>query len=109
MEMGNQLETQDPEVSWSPYASSHPGKGIPEIKIGLLTGCRDKHYALAVAIGLALEGVGVEVVGSNDIDSPELHTTANLQFLKLRMNRGNQVGLAKKISTILIYYAKLMR
>lgn len=109
MEMGNQLETQDLELSSSPYASSHLGNGIPEIKIGLLTGCRDKHYALAVAMGLASEGVGVDVVGSNDIDSPELHTTANLQFLKLRMNRGNQVNVAKKIITILIYYAKLMR
>src|SRR5579872_7380680 len=113
MEIGNQveaslahLEEQRPQTT---LISRERDREITEIKVGLLTGCQDKHYALAVAMGLASEGVGVDVVGSDEVDSPALHTTANLRFLNLRGSRGKHANLAHKVVRVLIYYAKLIR
>jgi D-inositol-3-phosphate glycosyltransferase len=108
MEIGNQVEAslQRPEIALSSYGRKHQGA---EIKVGLLTGCQDKHYALALAMGLASDGVSVDVVGSDEVDSPELHTTANLRFLNLRGSRGNKYSFAHRVIRVLIYYAKLIR
>ena len=40
----------------------------PRIELGLLTACRDRHYALGVAMALAAEGVSLDVVGGDEID-----------------------------------------
>jgi D-inositol-3-phosphate glycosyltransferase len=81
----------------------------PGIKVGLLTGCQDKHYAIALARGLASEGIDLDVIGSDEVDSPELHTTPNLRFLNLRGSQRNNANFAQKLVKLCRYYLSLLR
>jgi glycosyltransferase involved in cell wall biosynthesis len=84
-------------------ASTRPA----EIKAALLTGGFDRPYAFGLAMALATKGVSVDVIGSDEVDSPELHTTPRLSFLNLEGSK-RDTGLAAKISRILSYYARLL-
>jgi D-inositol-3-phosphate glycosyltransferase len=79
------------------------------IEIGLLTGCQDRPYAFGLAMALVSKGVDVDIIGGDEIDSPELHTTPNLRFLNFRGSQKDHVNFARKLSKLLLYYAKLMR
>jgi glycosyltransferase involved in cell wall biosynthesis len=79
------------------------------IGVGLLTGCRDRPYAFGLAMALISEGVHLDVIGSEETDSPELHATPNLSFLNFRGSGTSKASLAKKLWKLLIYYAKLLR
>jgi glycosyltransferase involved in cell wall biosynthesis len=79
------------------------------IEIGLLTGCQDRPYAFGLAMALVSKGVGVDVIGSDDIDSPELHVTPNLRFLNIRGNQHKSTNFAEKLWKLAVYYARLMR
>lgn len=81
----------------------------PAIESGLLTGCQDRPYAFGLAMALVAKGVSVDMIGGDEIDSPELHVTPNLQFLNFRGDQHAKVGLAKKLSNLALYYARLMR
>lgn len=85
------------------------GHAFPVLETALLTGCQDRHYAFGLATALAQQGVHIEVIGSDEIDSPELHTTSNIRFLKFRGTQASNASLSWKISNLLIYYAKLIR
>jgi D-inositol-3-phosphate glycosyltransferase len=80
----------------------------PGVEIGLLTGCLDRPYAFGLAMGLVSQGVSLDIIGSDEIDSPELHTTSNLQFLNFRGSQRN-ANFAEKLWKLLVYYARLMR
>jgi D-inositol-3-phosphate glycosyltransferase len=80
----------------------------PRVELGLLTGCLDRPYAFGLAMGLVSQGVSVDIIGSDEIDSPELHTTSNLQFLNFRGSQTN-ANFAEKLWKLLVYYARLMR
>jgi D-inositol-3-phosphate glycosyltransferase len=84
-------------------------KSLSGINVGLLTGCQDRPYALELALSLVLKGVRVEVVGSDEIDSPELHATPNVRFLNFRGSANEKAGAVRKFSKLADYYAKLMR
>jgi D-inositol-3-phosphate glycosyltransferase len=79
------------------------------IKVGLLTGCQDRPYAFGLAMALIAKGVGVDVIGGDEIDSPELHATPGLRFLNFRGNQHESIGPATKFWKLTIYYARLMR
>jgi glycosyltransferase involved in cell wall biosynthesis len=75
----------------------------------LLTGCQDRPYAFGLSMALAARGVRLEVIGSDEVDSPEMHSTANLHFFNLRGDQRREVDLATKISRLLTYYVDLIR
>jgi glycosyltransferase involved in cell wall biosynthesis len=88
------------------------GPWVPEktgLEVALLTGCQDRPYAFGLSTALAAKGISVEVVGSDEVDSPELHTTPNLHFLNMRGSQRQNVSFAKKTWNLLSYYARLMR
>src|SRR5580704_13696272 len=85
-----------------------PNSSLP-IEIGLLTGCQDRPYAFGLAMALVSKGVDVDVIGSDDIDSPGLHVTPNLRFLNFRGNQHKSTNVAEKLWELAIYYARLMR
>src|SRR3954451_16690703 len=84
------------------------GRTIPDsargIGIGQLTGYRDRPYAFELATALALRGVHVDVIGSDEIDSPELHTTPNVRFLNLRGSQNTHFSFTQKLGKLLVYY-----
>jgi len=79
------------------------------IEIGLLTGCQDRPYAFGLAMALVAKRISVDVIGSDDLDSPELHVTRELRFLNFRGNQGESINFAKKLWKLAVYYARLMR
>ena len=79
------------------------------IGMALLTGCQDRHYAFGLATALASKGVYLDIIGSNEIDSPELHTTPNVRFLNFRRGQSDNATFAQKLSNLVVYYAKLIR
>jgi D-inositol-3-phosphate glycosyltransferase len=79
------------------------------IEMGLLTGCQDRPYAFGLAMALISKGVSLDIIGSDEIDSPELHATPNLRFLNFRGSQKNHANFADKLWKLLVYYSKLMR
>jgi D-inositol-3-phosphate glycosyltransferase len=79
-----------------------------EIEVGLLTGGFDRPYAFGLAMALVSKGIRLEVIGSDEIDSTEMHTTPGLTFLNLQGSK-REAGLSKKISRMLACYARLIR
>jgi glycosyltransferase involved in cell wall biosynthesis len=94
----------DKRVSASASAPTPP----VEIEVGLLTGGIDKPYAFGLAMALISRGVCLDFIGSDEVDSPELHISPNLRFLNLRGRQGD-ASLATKIRRILSYYGRLLR
>ncbi len=87
------------------FTESYPE---PPIEVGLLTGGIDKPYAFGLAMALKSKGVRLDFIGSDEVDSHELHTSPNLKFLNLRGNQ-QDANFATKMRRILIYYARLIR
>jgi glycosyltransferase involved in cell wall biosynthesis len=79
------------------------------IKAALLTGGGDRHYAFGLAMGLVSEGVVVDFIGGDEVDSPEMHVTANLNYFHFRRNSERNAGLLSKMWRVLSYYGHLMR
>jgi D-inositol-3-phosphate glycosyltransferase len=79
-----------------------------EIQIGLLTGGRDPHYAFGLAMALVSKGVGLDLIGSDEVDYPELHSTPGLNFFNLRRNQRSRISLTEKIARVLVYYIRLI-
>jgi glycosyltransferase involved in cell wall biosynthesis len=80
-----------------------------EIEAALLTGGGDRHYAFGLAMGLISKSVVLDFIGGDDVDSPELHTTPNVQFFHLRRNKPRDASYLAKAWRILSYYGRLMR
>lgn len=80
-----------------------------ETEIGLLTGCQDRPYAFGLAMALAAKGISLDVVGSDEVDSPEMHSTEKVNFLNFRGNQRQDINGAKKLARLLLYYARLVR
>ena len=46
----------------------------------LLTGGFDKPYAYGISMALASHGIRLEVIGSDEVDNPEMHSALGLIF-----------------------------
>jgi D-inositol-3-phosphate glycosyltransferase len=79
-----------------------------EIKVTLLTGGFDKPYAFGLAMTLAARGVCLDVIGSDVVDSPEMHNTPGIGFLNLRGSK-QETNLAGMVSRVLLFYARLFK
>ena len=82
--------------------------GGAAVEVGLLTGGADKPYAFGLATALAARGVRLDVVGSDDVDHPGLHTMSALRFLNLRGSQRVDAPIASKICRVVLYYVRLL-
>lgn len=78
-------------------------------EVALLTGGFDRPYAFGLAMALASKGVTVDVIGSDEVDSPEMHTTPGLTFINLYGSKRRDASLLSKASRVLVAYARIMR
>jgi glycosyltransferase involved in cell wall biosynthesis len=76
--------------------------------VSLLTGAADKPYAVGLATALSRHGLQVEVVGGDEVVSPELLNDPRITFLNLRDQRPEKSAV-KKMFRILVHYVKLIR
>lgn len=79
------------------------------VEVALLTGGADKPYAFGLTTALAARGVAVDVVGSDDIDHPQLHRAPGVRFLNLRGDQCAEASIARKIWRVIVYYLRLVR
>lgn len=77
--------------------------------VSILTGGRDRHYALGLASALLGSGRKIEFVGSDDLESLELAQSENANVLNLRGDQSLSAGLPKRILRVLAYYVRLIR
>jgi len=75
----------------------------------LLTGGFDRPYAFGVATSLAAKNVHVDVIGSDSIDSPEMHTDPNLTFINVWPARNGKPGVLRRALRVLEHYSALFR
>lgn len=76
--------------------------------VALLTGGTDRHYFYGLATALLSKGMHLDVIGSDDVDGPEMHSTPMVTFLNLRGSRNSRASLPSKVSRIATYYARLI-
>src|ERR1051325_7939140 len=67
-----------------------------ELQITLLSGGGDKPYALGLVEALAAQGIGMDFVGSDQLDCPQLRNEPRLNFLNLRGDQRPNVGVWQK-------------
>lgn len=75
-------------------------------RVALLTGGGDKPYALGLTSALVERGIGVEFLGSTQVDSPWLHEHPLVQFRMFR-NQAEGAGNLAKAFRVLVYYGRL--
>jgi hypothetical protein len=79
------------------------------IEIGLLTGCKDRPYVFGLATALGSRDIHTDVVGSDEVDGPELHTFESLRFLNFFGSHNPDAPFVERLSKVLRYYARLVR
>jgi glycosyltransferase involved in cell wall biosynthesis len=75
----------------------------------LLTGGVDRHYAYGLAMALLSKNVCLDLIGSDEVDSPEMHGNPNLKFYNLWPARRKRTTLFSKLSRTLRHYASLIQ
>jgi D-inositol-3-phosphate glycosyltransferase len=80
-----------------------------EISVTLLTGGGDRPYVYGLATELIAKYAVVDLIGSDYVDYPEFHTSPRLNFLNLRGDQHPDAGLARKVTRVAKYYARLIR
>jgi D-inositol-3-phosphate glycosyltransferase len=103
------VETQPAaRASSAPGEVAHPVVNAA-LRIGLLTGGGDRPYALGLARALVAQGIHVDFIGSDTLESSELRNTAGVNFLNLRGDQSLDAGFKDKAVRILTYYGRLLR
>ena len=74
----------------------------------LLTGGGDKPYALGMSSALAAQHICVDVIGSDEVDDPQLHGTPFINFLNFRGKHRSDVSPVTKGLRIMSNYRRLL-
>jgi D-inositol-3-phosphate glycosyltransferase len=82
---------------------------VSEVAVTLLTGGGDKPYAFGLATELISKGVGLDVIGSDELDCPEFHGKRGVNFMNLRGDQRPDVSFVRKVFRLSMYYARLIR
>jgi len=102
------MESPLPGVLEEGGAQSTATTSNATIDIALLTGGFDRPYVFGLARALLSVGVSVDLLGSDDLNIPELRSSARVRFLNLRGPQRQDAGLAQKAGRILAYYRRLI-
>jgi glycosyltransferase involved in cell wall biosynthesis len=81
---------------------------IENLSVALLTGGGDRPYVFGLVTSLVAKQVSVDLIGSDELDSREIHDKPGVDFFNLRGNQRPDAGLPTKVFRVLRYYAKLI-
>ena len=77
--------------------------------VALLTGGADRPYAYGLSTSLVSKGLTLDLVGSDDLDFPELRGQAQVNFFNVHGDLRPGASFSKKITRILVCYSGLVR
>lgn len=77
-------------------------------QVAVLTGGRDRPYALGLAATLIAHGVAFDFIASDELDDPELRRSPLLHFLNLRKEMRSNVSALRKVVRVTLYYWRLL-
>ena len=80
-----------------------------EIAVTLLTGGGDRPYAFGLATELIAKRAALDLIASDELDCPDLNGAPGVKFLNLRGDQRPDASFVKKMTRVLMYYAKLIR
>lgn len=78
------------------------------LDVALLTGGIDRPYAYGLAMALVAKNVRLDVIGSDVVDSAEMHSTPNLKFFNLWPPRTAKKSPLAKLLRTLRHYRSLV-
>jgi D-inositol-3-phosphate glycosyltransferase len=88
---------------------SNVAGAIPRIAVSLLTGGSDKPYVFGLSTELISKGLVLDLIGSDELDCPEIRDKPRLNFRNLRGDQRSEVSFLRKMDRIIRYYLKLIR
>ena len=78
------------------------------LRVALLTGGVDRPYAFGLAMALVDKNVHLDVIGSDAVDSAEMHNNPKLHFFNLWAPRASKTSAFNKASRVLGHYRSLI-
>lgn len=78
------------------------------ILVSLLTGGGDPHYAFGLSESLLARDVRIDLIGSDEFESPAFRSQPGIRFLNLRGSVDPNARTAAKVRRILLYYVRLL-
>ncbi|MBI4684786.1 MAG: glycosyltransferase family 4 protein [Nitrospirae bacterium] len=80
-----------------------------KMKVSLLTGGMDPHYALSLMSGLITRELHIDFIGNDEMQKSEFVKNANVNYFNLRGDQNSQVSLREKMLRVIRYYLKLLK
>src|SRR5689334_14879002 len=71
------------------------------LRVALLTGGDDPHYARGLAAALLAQGIGLDFIGSDAVNPSGLRDASRVHFHNLRGDQREDVGLGTKAMRLL--------
>jgi D-inositol-3-phosphate glycosyltransferase len=93
-------------LSTGSHTAMIEAEAIPEV--ALLTGGFDRPYAFGLSMALAASGIRLDIVGSDGVDSPEMHSTLGINFLNFQPAWRTDTSFLGKFLHTLRFYVKLL-
>ena len=81
---------------------------ISPLKIALLTGGIDKHYACGLSQSLASLGITVDVICNSEMDTPEMQECGNVRLLSFYATPQRHHNKLQRLLAIFGVYARLL-
>jgi D-inositol-3-phosphate glycosyltransferase len=78
------------------------------LRTTMLTGGFDKPYALGMCSALAAQNICLDLIGSDEVDDPQLHGTPFINFLNFSGSQRPDVRLQRKVLRVVVYYWRLL-
>ena len=79
------------------------------MKVSLLTGGKDPHYALGILSAIADKDVHVDFIGNDAMEKAEAVRKHNVKYYNLRGDQDSLAPLREKVVRVLKYYGNLMK
>jgi D-inositol-3-phosphate glycosyltransferase len=79
------------------------------LQVTLLTGGGDKPYALGLAAALTSAAISVDLIGSDELNVPEVIENPRVHFLNLRGDQRPEASRRSKLLRVTRYYIRLVR
>lgn len=78
------------------------------MKVSILTGGKDPHYALGLLSGIKSHTIDIEFIGNDEMQDSDVVRSKNVVYYNLRGDQRINVSLTEKIIRVLKYYYKLI-